>query len=281
MILAFYLILFTEKIIVMKNQPLISKPLALVAGALFLLFTSLASFSQTTTVVKNIVIVHGAFADASGWEAVYKILKKNGYKVTLVQNPLTSLDDDVAATNRALDKQDGPVILVGHSWGGAVITQAGVSPKVVGLVYVAAFVPDKGETVLGMIQSGPQLPVNGILPPDDKGIVYFDKTKFRECFAAEQTIEKANFMFDSQQPIAVKSFLTPLTEASWKSKPSYAILATHDKSIHPDLLRSMYKRAGAEVTTLNGSHTIFMAQPNAVAAVIEKASGFKKQLKKQ
>ena len=159
----------------MKNQKPISKLLAMVATALFFLTASITSFGQTKPAVKNIVIVHGAFADASGWEAVYKILKKDGYKVTLVQNPLTSLEDDVAATNRALDKQDGPVILVGHSWGGAVITQAGVSPKVVGLVYVAAFVPDKGETVLGMIQNGPQLPVNGILPPDDKGIVYFDK----------------------------------------------------------------------------------------------------------
>jgi len=261
----------------MKNQKPISKLLAMVATALFFLTASITSFGQTKPAVKNIVIVHGAFADASGWEAVYKILKKAGYKVTLVQNPLTSLEDDVAATNRALDKQDGPVILVGHSWGGAVITQAGVSPKVVGLVYVAAFVPDKGETVLGMIQNGPQLPVNGILPPDDKGIVYFDKAKFRECFAAEQTIEKANFMFDSQQPIAVKSFLTPLTEAAWKSKPTYAVLATLDKSIHPDLLRSMYKRAGAKVTTLKGSHTLFMAQPTAVAGVIEAAAAAKKQ----
>ncbi|MEO6523732.1 MAG: alpha/beta hydrolase [Mucilaginibacter sp.] len=162
----------------------------------------------------NIVIVHGAFADASGWEAVYNILKKDGYHVTLVQNPLSSLEDDVSATSRALDKQDGPAILVGHSWGGAVITQAGVSEKVVGLVYMAAFIPDQGETVISLLQSGPPLPVNGILPPDEKGMIYFDKAKFRECFAAEQSENKANFMADSQQPITVKSFLTPLTEAA-------------------------------------------------------------------
>jgi len=155
----------------MKNQKIISRALAIVATALFVLMASVVTLGQTKPKIKNIVIVHGAFADASGWEAVYNILKKHGYNVTLVQNPLTSLEDDVAATNRALEKQDGPVILVGHSWGGAVITQAGVSSKVAGLVYVAAFVPDKGETVLGMIQSGSQLSVSGILPPDDRGIL--------------------------------------------------------------------------------------------------------------
>ena len=155
----------------MKNQKIISRALAIVATALFVLMASGVTLGQTKPKIKNIVIVHGAFADASGWEAVYNILKKHGYNVTLVQNPLTSLEDDVAATNRALEKQDGPVILVGHSWGGAVITQAGVSSKVAGLVYVAAFVPDKGETVLGMIQSGSQLSVSGILPPDDRGIL--------------------------------------------------------------------------------------------------------------
>jgi len=256
----------------MNNLSLLKKVFLCTTLVLSVVTLPKKSSAQPKKPVKNIVIVHGAFADASGWEAVYRILKKDGYKVTIVQNPLTSLEDDVAATNRALDKQDGPVVLVGHSWGGAVITQAGVSAKVAKLVYVAAFVPDKGETVLGLIQGGPQLAVNGILPPDEKGIVYFDKSKFRECFAAEQTIEKAAFMFDSQQPIAVKSFLTALSEAAWKSKPSYAILATEDKSIHPELLRTMYKRAGAKVIELKGSHTLFMAQPKAVAAVIEKAA---------
>ncbi|QEC79294.1 alpha/beta hydrolase [Mucilaginibacter ginsenosidivorax] len=254
----------------MKLQNLIGVQFKLVAACMLLI--SAAAFGQTKTPEKNIVIVHGAFADASGWEAVYAILKKDGYNVTLVQNPLTSLEDDVAATNRALDKQDGPVILVGHSWGGAVITQAGVSDKVAALVYVAAFVPDKGETVISLLQSGPPLPVNGILPPDEKGIVYFDKAKFRECFATEQSVDKANFMADSQQPIAVKSFLTPLTETAWKNKPSYAIVATEDKSINPVLERTMYKRAGAKVTELKGSHTLYMSQAKAVATVIESAA---------
>jgi len=162
--------------------------------------------------------------------------------------------------------------LVGQSWGGAVISQAGVSDKVAALVYVAAFVPDQGETVISLIQSGRQLPVNGILPPDEKGILYFDKSKFSECFAAEQSPDKAAFMADSQQPIAVKSFLTPLTQAAWKSKPSYAIVATEDKSIHPDLERTMYKRANAKVTELKGSHTLYMSQAKAVTEVIEKAA---------
>jgi len=255
----------------MKNQTTISKRFRYIA-ALCLFMVSATSFGQITPPVKNIVIVHGAFADASGWEAVYQVLKKDGYNVTLVQNPLTSLEDDVAATNRALDKQEGPVILVGHSWGGVVITQAGVSPKVAGLVYVAAFVPNAGETAIALLQSAPQLPVNGILPPDDKGLIYFDKAKFRECFAAEQSREKADFMYDSQQPVAVKSFLTPVTNAAWTTKPSYAIVATEDKSINPVLLRSMYKRAGSIVTELKGSHTLYMSQAKAVAKVIESAA---------
>lgn len=256
----------------MKTQININKLFLLVTAIFFIAMISAEGFAQTKPRVKNVVIVHGAFADASGWEALYKILKKDGYNVTLVQNPLTSLDDDVAATNRALEKLDGPAVLVGHSWGGAVITQAGNSAKVAALVYVAAFVPQAGETVIQLIQAGPQLPVNGILPPDNNGIVYFDKAKFRECFAAEQSVDKAAFMADSQQPIAVKSFLTALTEAAWKNKPSYAILATEDKSIHPELERTMYKRASAKVTELKGSHTLYMSQPKAIADVIEAAA---------
>jgi len=256
----------------MKNQTTIERLFTVVAAVLFLIMISIESFGQAKTPIKNVVIVHGAFADASGWEGVYKILKKDGYNVTLAQNPLTSLEDDVAAASRAIDKMDGPVILVGSSWGGAVITQAGNSPKVAALVYVAAFAPQAGETVIGLLQGGPPLPVNAILPPDDKGLVYFDKAKFRECFAAEQTPEKADFMADSQQPIAIKSFLTPLTETAWKSKPSYAIVATEDKSINPELERTMYKRAGAKVIELKGSHTLYMSQPKAIATVIETAA---------
>lgn len=221
---------------------------------------------------KNIVIVHGAFADASGWEAVFNILKNDGYNVTLVQNPLTSLEDDVAATERALEKQDGPVVLVGHSWGGSVITQAGVSDKVAVLVYVAAFVPEIGESTLELATAEAPAPENGILPPDDKGFIYYDKEKFHTGFAADVNSEKADFMYASQGPIAAKAFTTPLTRAAWKTKPSYAIVATEDKSINPSLERMMYKRAGAVVTELSGSHVLFISKAKEVAAVIDAAA---------
>jgi pimeloyl-ACP methyl ester carboxylesterase len=242
-----------------------------------LLFLSLLTISvmtnaQTTTGIKNVVIVHGAFADGSGWQSVYELLTKQGYHVTIVQNPLTSLNDDVAATNRILDKQDGPVVLVGHSWGGSVISQAGVHPKVAALVYVAAFVPDVNETTLDLIKSAPPATENGILPPDEKGFIFYDKQKFHAGFAADLPKEKADFMYASQGPIAAQSFVTPLTEAAWKTKPSFAIVAAEDKSINPDIERFMYKRAGAKVTELHGSHAIYMSKAKEVAAVIERAA---------
>jgi pimeloyl-ACP methyl ester carboxylesterase len=242
-----------------------------------LLFFSLSIISvmtnaQTVTGIKNIVIVHGAFADGSGWQSVYEILTKHGYQVTIVQNPLTSLNDDVAATNRILDKQDGPVVLVGHSWGGSVISQAGVHPKVAALVYVAAFVPEVNETTFDCIKTAPPAPENGILPPDEKGFVYYDKQKFHAGFAADVPKEKADFMFASQGPIAAQSFVTPLTQAAWKTKPSFAIVAMEDKSINPDIERFMYKRAGAKVTELHGSHAIYMSKAKEVAEVIEEAA---------
>jgi pimeloyl-ACP methyl ester carboxylesterase len=231
-----------------------------------------AVVAQPSKGMKNIVIVHGAFADASGWEAVFNILQAKGYKVTMVQNPLTSLEDDVAATERILDKQDGPTVLVGHSWGGTVITQAGVHSKVVSLVYVAAFAPQPGETTLDLIKTAPPAAENGILPPDEKSFVWYDKAKYHAGFAADISKEKADFMFASQGPIAVKCFVTPLTHAAWKTKPSYAIVATEDKSINPDIERSMYKRAGSTVTEIKGSHVIFMSNPKAVANIIETAA---------
>jgi pimeloyl-ACP methyl ester carboxylesterase len=242
-----------------------------------LLFFSLINISvmsnaQTATSIKNIVIVHGAFADGSGWQSVYEILTRHGYQVTIVQNPLTSLNDDVAATNRILDKQDGLVVLVGHSWGGSVITQAGVHPKVAALVYVAAFVPDVNETTFDLIKTAPPAPENGILPPDEKGFVYYDKQKFHAGFAADLPKEKADFMYASQGPIAAQAFVTPLTQAAWKTKSSYAIVAAEDKSINPDILRFMYKRAGAKVTELHGSHAIFISKPKEVADIIEVAA---------
>lgn len=233
-----------------------------------LLNISVISNGQTT----RVVIVHGAFADGSGWQKVYESLTKRGYEVTIVQNPLTSLMDDVNATNRILDKQEGPVVLVGHSWGGTVITQAGVHPRVAALVYVAAFVPDVNETTLSLIQTAPPAPDNGILPPDEKGFVYYDKQKFHAGFAADLPKATADFMYSSQGPIAGQSFVTPLTQAAWKTKPSYGIVATEDKSIHPDIERFMYKRAGAKVTELPGSHVIFMSKAGEVANVIVAAA---------
>ncbi|MEJ0105881.1 MAG: alpha/beta hydrolase [Bacteroidota bacterium] len=257
----------------MKKETVFKKVYTVLLAAVIVIpgaFNPVAA--QTGKGVKNIVLVHGAFADGSGWENVFKILKARGYNVTIVQNPLTSLEDDVAATDRILEKQDGPVVLVGHSWGGSVITQAGVSPKVAALVYVAAFAPEIGESTLDLVKTAPPAPENGILPPDDKGFIYYDKEKFHAGFAADISKEKADFMYASQGAIAVKSFITPLTQAAWKTKPSYAIVATEDKSINPLIERTMYKRAGSVVTELKGSHVIFISNPKEVADVIEAAA---------
>ncbi|QHT66954.1 alpha/beta hydrolase [Rhodocytophaga rosea] len=236
------------------------------------LISSIPSVAQTGKDAKNIVIVHGAFADGSGWENVFKILHSRGYHVTMVQNPLTSLEDDVEATNRALQKQDGPVVLVGHSWGGTVITQAGISPKVVSLVYVAAFAPQIGESTLDLVKTAPASAENGILPPDENGFISYDQAKFHAGFAADVSKEKADFMFASQGPIAAKAFTTPVTQAAWQTKPSFAIVPTEDKSINPAILRNMYKRAGSVVTELKGSHTFFITKSKEVADVIETAA---------
>jgi pimeloyl-ACP methyl ester carboxylesterase len=222
--------------------------------------------------VKNVVLVHGAFADGSGWRALYDVLTKKGYHVTVVQNPLSSLEDDVAATKVILDNQDGPTILVGHSWGGAVITEAGNHPKVVGLVYVAAFQPDKGESALQWLQTAPPAPENGVLPPNDKGIVYYDKAKFHAGFAADISKEEAEFMYASQGAFYAKGFVTPITKAAWRDKPAYGIVATEDKSIAPEIERAMYKRSNTKVTEIKGSHVVFMSQPEAVAKVVIEAA---------
>lgn len=232
-----------------------------------LMFVSASMMAQTKG-LKNIVIVHGAFADASGWEAVYKILAKDGYHVTLVQNPTSSLADDTAATNAALGRQDGPVLLVGHSWGGTVITEAGNDPKVKALVYVAAFIPDAGESTLDLVKNAKPLPVQGILAPDAKGNVYLGKATFRETFTPGQTVEKSDFMYASQIPLTVKSFTDKITDAAWKNKPVYAIKPGNDGTISPSLEDMMYKRANAKVTVIPGGHTLFMDHAKEVADVI-------------
>ena len=235
------------------------------------LFIRVSPAAAQTQAVKNIVIVHGAFSDGSGWKAVYTILTKKGYHVSIVQNPLTSLDDDVEATKRILDQQDGPVVLVGHSWAGTVITQAGVDPKVVALVYVAAFQPDKGETSNQWAGSQPRDPSMRVTA-DKKGVVFFDRETFHAGFCADLNQATADFMNASQQPIVGQCFATPVTEAAWKDKPSYGIVATEDKAINPDAERNMYKRANDKITEIKGSHAIFISQPEAVAQVIINAS---------
>lgn len=245
--------------------------LSAITALILLLMATFQTVAQAP-VAKNVVIVHGAFADGSGWRKVYEILIKKGFHVTIVQNPLTSLKDDVDATNRALDRQDGPVILVGHSWGGTVITEAGVHPKVVALVYVAAFQPDKGETTIQWAMSLPPAPENGILPPDDKGFIYFDKAKFHSGFAADLSKKDADFMYDSQGPVFGQGFGTAVAVAAWKTKPSFAIVATDDKSINPEIQRNMYKRAGSVITEVKASHVVFISQPDAVAKTIISAA---------
>jgi pimeloyl-ACP methyl ester carboxylesterase len=250
------------------------KMIAVAAMAIFVTAMNPGKSNAQTTRIHNVVIVHGAFADASGWEAVYKILVKDGYHVTLVQNPTSSLAEDVTATKYALERQNGPVVLVGHSWGGTVITQAGNDEKVKSLVYVAAFIPDAGESTLDLVNTVKEQP-KGILAPDANGNVYLGKATFQETFANGETKEKSDFMYDSQIPLTVKSFTDKVTDASWKNKPVYAVKPSNDETINMRLEDMMYKRANAKVTHVTGGHTLFMTQPKAIAAVIEAAANSK------
>src|ERR1700739_3443227 len=222
--------------------------------------------------VKNIVLEHGGFVDGSGWEGVYMSLKKQGYNVSIVQNPTTSLADDVAATNRTISAQDGPVVLVGHSYGGVVITEAGNNPKVAKLVYITAFAPDGGESVASLIKNPPPgAPVPPILPPQD-GFLYLDRSKFAASFAADVNPELAAFMADSQVPLGVQGLEGAVSEPAWKSKPSWYLVSAEDKMIPPDAQRAMSKRAGSKVVEVKGSHAIYVSQPRAVASLIEQAA---------
>lgn len=240
------------------------------------LIAATMTFTATTAVVtetqaqqvKNVVLVHGAFADGSGYRNLYTELTKKGYNVTVVQNPLSSLEADVAATKYAIDRQDGPVILAGHSWGGVVITEAGNHPKVAGLVYIAALQPDKDESGLKWIQTAPPAPENGITAPDENGIVYFEKSKYHAGFAADIPKEQADFMYASQGTFYAAAFATPVTNAAWRTKPSFGIVATEDKAIVPEIQRNMYKRSNTKITEIKGSHVVFISQPAKVAAVI-------------
>src|SRR3984893_14029383 len=228
--------------------------------------------TKSTAVVKNIVLVHGGLVDGSGWKDVYKILKKDGYTVSIVQEPTISLPDDVAVTKRVIDSQNGPVILVGHSYGGVVITEAGNDSKVAGLVYVTAFAPDKGESAASLIKDAPPgAPVPPILPPQD-GYLFLDKAKFPAAFAADVSPDVASFMADSQVPWGVEALSGAINQPAWRTKPSWYLVSTEDRMIPPDAQRAMSKRAGSTVVEVKGSHAAYVSQPQAVAHLIEKAA---------
>ncbi len=220
--------------------------------------------------IKNVVLVHGAFADGSGWRTVADILERDGYSVSIVQEPETSLADDAAATKRIIERVNAPLILVGHSYGGAVITQAGNEPQVRGLVYIAAFQPDTGETLGGLLKQKP--PAANSSVPAGEGYVIVDPKAFHADFAADLPAKEANFMAISQVPISVTGFGTPFTNAAWHNKPSWYAVATEDRMINPDLERFMAKRAGSTTIEVKGSHAIFMSQPKIVAKLIEQAA---------
>jgi pimeloyl-ACP methyl ester carboxylesterase len=220
----------------------------------------------------SIVLVHGGFVDGSGWEAVNNILQKDGYNVAVVQNPTITLADDVAFTKRVIDAAPGPVLLVGHSYGGVVITEAGNDAKVKGLVYVAAFAPEKGESVDSLIKNPvPGAPVPPILPPRD-GFLLLDQAKFASAFAADLDPKKATFMATSQVPWGVAALTGAVSEASWKVKPSYYLIAKDDKMIPPQAQRGMSQRINAKVVEVPGSHSVYISQPKAVADLIKKAA---------
>jgi pimeloyl-ACP methyl ester carboxylesterase len=222
--------------------------------------------------VKNVMLVHGGFVDGSGWLGVYDTLKKDGYAVSIVQNPTISLADDVAVTKRMLSGQNGPVILVGHSYGGAVITEAGNDPKVAGLVYIAAFAPDKGESVSALIKNAPPgAAVPPIMPPQD-GYLFLDRAKFQASFAADVSPEAASFMADSQVPWGLEALNGAVTEPAWRTKPSWYLVSTDDRMIPPDAQRAMSKRAGSTVVEVKGSHAVYVSQPRAVADLIAQAA---------
>jgi len=221
--------------------------------------------------IKNVVLVHGAFADGSGWRAVWENLTARGHQVTIVQNPLTSLEDDIAATTRVLNAQDGPTILVGHSWGGTVITEAGNHPNVAGLVYVSALAPDNGENTSKQYEGFAATP-NFIIDVGDDGFGFLNHETFKKGFAADASDADAAFLRDSQVPINMSAFATPVAHAAWRDKPAWAVIATEDQSFDQAMLKHMATRAGADITYVSASHAVFMTQADTVSEVILTAS---------
>jgi pimeloyl-ACP methyl ester carboxylesterase len=233
---------------------------------------SVEEISMNAGSARSAVLVHGGFVDGSGWQGVYDLLKQDGYDIAVVQNPTLSLEGDVAATRQVIDAQDGPVVLVGHSYGGAVITEAGTDPNVAALVYIAAFAPDAGESVNTLIADPPPgAPVPPILPPKD-GFLFLDREKFHDSFAGDLPAAQAAFMADSQVPWGVAALGGSITEPAWRVKPSWYLVATEDRMIPPPAQRVMSERAGSTVVEAAGSHAIYVSQPAAVAALIEQAA---------
>ncbi len=244
------------------------RPLVAAAAAVALLSASVAPARAEP--VKNIVLVHGAFADGSGWRRVADILGKDGYAVSIVQEPETSLADDVAATKRVLDLQPGPTVLVGHSYGGVVITEAGNAPNVVGLVYIAAFIPDQGESALSLLGTAPA--ANNDIRATKDDFLYLDPAAFPADFAADLPPAEAKFMAHSQVMAAKGAAGAPVTTAAWHQKKSWALIASRDHNINPDLERTMAKRAGSQTIEVAGSHAVYVSKPNDVARLIERAA---------
>ena len=250
-----------------------SNALAMIASAALALgVNASAALAADAAKVKSVVLVHGGFVDGSGWEAVYRLLKKDGYDVTIVQNPTMSLADDVAVTKRAIAAAPGKVILVGHSYGGVVVSEAGADPKVAGIVYIAAFAPDAGESVASLIANPPPgTPVPPILPPVD-GFLLLDKAKFATSFAADVRPELASFMADSQVPWGVGALEGKVTAPAWKTKPSWYLVSSDDRMIPPAAQRQMASRAGSITVETPGSHAIYVSNPGAVANLIQQAA---------
>ncbi|WP_449472684.1 alpha/beta fold hydrolase [Sphingobium chungangianum] len=249
-----------------------SKKILAAAAAALSLGTTPVLAKNNAEPVKSVVLVHGGFVDGSGWADVYKLLSKDGYKVTIVQNPTNSLEDDVAVTKRAIAAAEGKVILVGHSYGGVVVSEAGTDPKVAGVVYIAAFAPDKGESVGSLIANpAPGAPVPPILPPVD-GYLFLDKAKFAASFAADVKPEVADFMAASQVPWGVNALAGAVTAPAWRAKKSWYLVASDDKMIPPPAQRIMAARAGSTVEEVAASHSVYVSQPRAVASIIEDAA---------
>lgn len=244
---------------------------AMAAGITIPTATKASETAPLSTAVHNVVLVHGAFADGSGWRGVYDDLTARGYRVTIVQNPLTSLADDVAATRRALDRQDGPTLLVGHSWGGTVITEAGIHDKVAGLVYVSALAPDAGETTAQQYAGFAPTPEFVIETASD-GYGVVSPAAFKAGFAHDASDADAAFLRDSQVPIKMSVFAAKLTNAAWRTKPSWAVIASEDKAFDQAMLIHMATRIGAQITHVSASHALFMTQPTVVADTIDRAA---------